>query len=126
MKIEFRKVPFTPKEFSNILNSVKLEGTFCRMSPTLAKVEATLVGTTTVDCCRCGDEYTINVDENLEFLLSNKVYEDEAELEDLVIEVENDMIDFDEIIESEISSIRSDYHICNVCLQNKDSIEKEY
>jgi len=126
MQIEFRKVPFTPKEFSLELDSVKLEGTFCKMSPTLAKVEATLVGPTAVDCCRCGAEYTIDLNENLEFLLSNKVYEDESELENLVIEIENDMIDFNEIIESEISSIRSDYHICALCLENKDSIEKEY
>ncbi|RXJ82350.1 hypothetical protein [Arcobacter sp. F2176] len=126
MQIEFRKVPFTPKEFSLELDSVKLEGTFCKMSPTLAKVEATLAGPTAVDCCRCGAEYTIELNENLEFLLSNKVYEDESELENLVIEIENDMIDFNEIIESEISSIRSDYHICALCLENKDSIEKEY
>ncbi|WP_428024170.1 hypothetical protein [Arcobacter sp.] len=126
MQIEFRKVPFTPKEFSTILDSVKLEGTFCKMSPTLAKVEATLVGSTTVECCRCGDEYTVNVNENLDFLLSNTVYEDESLLEDLVIEIENDIIDFDEIIESEISSIKSDYHICKVCLENKEDIEKEY
>ncbi len=126
MQIEFRKVPFTPKEFTTELDSVKLEGTFCKMSPTLAKVEATLVGSTSVDCCRCGIEYTIDLNENLEFLLSNRVYEDESELENLVIEIENDMIDFNEIIESEISSIRSDYHICALCLENKDSIEKEY
>jgi hypothetical protein len=126
MKIEFRKVLFTEKEFTCELDSVKLEGTFCKISPTLAKVKATLVGSTSVDCCRCGDEYTINVNENLKFLLSNKVYEDESLLEDLVIEIENDIIDFDEIIESEISSIRSDYHICSSCLNNKENIEKEY
>lgn len=126
MQIEFRKVPFTAKDFTVELDSVKLEGTFCKMSPTLAKVEATLVGPTPVDCCRCGVEYTIELNENLEFLLSNRVYEDESELENLVIEIENDMIDFNEIIESEISSIRSDYHICTLCSENKDSIEKEY
>jgi uncharacterized metal-binding protein YceD (DUF177 family) len=126
MQIEFRKVPFTAKEFNVELNSVKLEGTFCKMSPTLAKVQATLVGPISVDCCRCGVEYTIELNEELDFLLSNRVYEDESELENLVIEIENDIIDFDEIIESEISSIRSDYHICTLCLENKDSIEKEY
>ncbi|WP_419765950.1 MAG: hypothetical protein ACNI28_04640 [Arcobacter sp.] len=126
MQIEFRKVPFTAKEFTAELDSVKLEGTFCKISPTLAKVEATLVGSASVDCCRCGVEYTIELNENLEFLLSDRVYKDDSELENLVIEIENDMIDFDEIIESEISSIRSDYHICTLCLDNKDSIEKEY
>lgn len=126
MQIEFRKVPFTAKEFIAELDSVKLEGTFCKMSPTLAKVEATLAGPASVDCCRCGLEYTIELNENLEFLLSNRVYEDDSELENLVIEIENDIIDFDELIESEISSIRSDYHICALCLNNKDDIEKEY
>ncbi len=126
MQIEFRKVPFTAKEFITELDSVKLEGTFCKMSPTLTKVEATLVGPTSVDCCRCGVEYTIELNENLEFLLSNRVYEDDSELENLVIEIENDIIDFDELIESEISSIRSDYHTCALCLDNKDNIEKEY
>lgn len=32
----------------------------------------------------------------------------------LVIEIENSLIDFDEIIESELNSIKSDYHICKL------------
>ena len=125
MKIEFKKVPFTQKDFENISNSVKLEGTFCKMSSTLAKVQGTLAGITSVECCRCGVDYPFEVDENLTFLLSDGVYNN-TESDDLVFEIENSTIDFDEIIESEISSIKSDYHICEDCLKNKDSIEKEY
>ena len=125
MKIEFKKLPFTEKEFSNEFDSVKLEGTFCKISATLAKVKSTLVGNTVVECCRCGKDYAIKIDEELDFLLSDGVYEND-ELEELVFEVENSTIDFDQICESELTSIKSDYHICDKCLKNENNIEKEY
>ena len=125
MKIEFRKVPFTEKEFSTSLDSVNLEGTFCKISSLLIKVDAKLTGNTTVTCCRCGEEETISLDEKLDFLLSDGLYNDEHN-EELVIEVENNTIDFDDIIESEVSSIKSDYHICQTCLQDNSNFEKEF
>jgi hypothetical protein len=125
MKIEFKKLPFTAKEFACEYDSVKLEGSFCKISPSLAKVDSTLAGTTSVECCRCGLEYTINIEENFMFLLSDGVYKNQEE-EDLVLEVENHIVDFDEIIYSELSSIKSDYHVCADCLNNNQDIEQEY
>ena len=125
MKIEFRKVPQTTKELVVEYNSVKIEGTFCKISQSLVKVDAVLLGNTDIDCCRCGISEIIEVDEELHLLLSDGVYnKDESEY--LVIEVENNLIDFDEIIESELNSIKSDYHICNDCLQLGDNFEKEF
>ena len=125
MKIEFRKVPQTPKELEVEYNSVKIEGTFCKISQSLVKVDAVLLGNTDIDCCRCGISEIIEVDEELHLLLSDGVYnKDESEY--LVIEVENNLIDFDEIIESELNSIKSDYHICKNCLQLGDNFEKEF
>ncbi|MFA9238789.1 MAG: hypothetical protein ACEQSQ_02720 [Candidatus Paceibacteria bacterium] len=106
-------------------NSVKIEGTFCKISQSLVKVDAVLKGSTDIDCCRCGITEVIEVDEELHLLLSDGVYKkDESEY--LVIEVENGLIDFNEIIESELNSIKSDYHICNNCLQLGDNFEKEF
>ena len=125
MKIEFRKVPQTPKELEVEYNSVKIEGTFCKISQSLVKVDAVLLGNTDIDCCRCGITEVIEVDEELHLLLSDGVYnKDESEY--LVIEIENNLIDFDEIIESELNSIKSDYHICKDCLQLGDNFEKEF
>ncbi len=125
MKIEFRKAPQTPKELEIEYNSVKIEGTFCKISQSLVKVDAVLLGNTDIDCCRCGISEIIEVDEELHLLLSDGVYnKDESEY--LVIEVENNLIDFDEIIESELNSIKSDYHICKNCLQLGDNFEKEF
>jgi hypothetical protein len=125
MKIEFRKAPQTPKELEIEYNSVKIEGTFCKISQSLVKVDAVLLGNTDIDCCRCGITEIIEVNEELHLLLSDGVYnKDESEY--LVIEVENNLIDFDEIIESELNSIKSDYHICKDCLQLGDNFEKEF
>jgi hypothetical protein len=125
MKIEFRKAPQTPKELEVEYNSVKIEGTFCKISQSLVKVDAVLLGNTDIDCCRCGITEVIEVNEELHLLLSDGVYnKDESEY--LVIEVENNLIDFDEIIESELNSIKSDYHMCKDCLQLGDNFEKEF
>ncbi len=125
MKIEFRKAPHTAKDFSTSVASVKLEGTFCKISSLLIQVKANLTGTTQVDCCRCGNEETITLNEKLSFLLSDGVYSDK-ESQDLVIEVENNTINFDEIIESEVASLTSDYHICQECSQDNSNFEKEF
>jgi uncharacterized metal-binding protein YceD (DUF177 family) len=122
MKIEFRKVPFTPKEFKTESNSVKIEGTFCKISPSLVKIDSKLTGNTTVNCIRCGEEDTITLNENMNFLLSDGIYKSDSHNDE---EIDDNIIDFDEIIESEISSIYTDYHICSNCADS-DFIEKEY
>ena len=125
MKIEFRKVPQTTKELVVDYNSVKIEGTFCKISQSLVKVDAVLLGNTDIDCCRCGIAEVIEVDEELHLLLSDGVYKkDESDY--LVIEIEDSLINFEDIIESELNSIRSDYHICDDCLQLGDNFEKEF
>ena len=125
MKIEFRKVPQINKELEFNYNSVKIEGTFCRISQSLVKIDAVLKGSTDIDCCRCVVTEEIEVDEELHLLLSDGIYKND-ESEYLVIEVENSLIDFDEIIQSELNSIKSDYHLCDECTQLGDNFEKEF
>ena len=125
MKIEFKKAPQTTKELEYISDSVRIEGTFCKISQSLVKIDAVLKGSTDIDCCRCGITEEIEVDEELHLLISDGIYKND-ESEYLVIEVENSLIDFDEIIESELNSIKSDYHICENCLQYGDNFEKEF
>ena len=124
MKIEFKKVPTTKKELETSFNSVKIEGTFCRISSSLVKIEANLKGIIDIDCSRCGSSEPFSLDEQLKLLLSDGVYKGDDE-EFLVIEIENSLIDFDEIIESELNSIKSDYHICKNCLEDNQLFEKE-
>ena len=125
MKIEFKKIPQEKKEFNTSLNSVKIEGTFCRISSSLVKIEANLIGNIEIDCSRCGALETLNINEDLKLLLSDGVFKGNED-EFLVIEIENSLIDFDEIIQSELNSIKSDYHLCDECTQLGDNFEKEF
>lgn len=126
MKIEFKKVPQTPKTFSAEYDSVKIEGTFCKISQSLVKIDSIIRGETSIQCSRCGEDDTITLEDEFNFLISDGIFKnDSSESEDLIIEVDNHIIDFDKIIQSEISSIRSDYYICKNCI-NVDFVEKEY
>lgn len=124
MKIEFKKVPQTEKEFETEFNSVKLEGTFCKISPSLVKISAKMFGPTQIQCCRCGKTEEQTLDEELDFLLSDGIFNKESD--DLVIEIENNTIDFDEIIQNEIASVQSDYHFCDECANSTEAYEQEF
>jgi hypothetical protein len=113
MKIEFRKIPLNSSEFEIISNSVKFLGTFSKMSSKLAKINANLNGQCDVDCCKCGDNIVVNLDEKIDFLVSDGIYEsvqnDDEEF--VIIEVQDHILDFDEVLHSEIESLKSEYHV---------------
>ncbi|MBS9782352.1 MAG: hypothetical protein KGV43_00955 [Arcobacter sp.] len=124
MKIEIKKVPSSKKEFKALFNSAKIEGTFSKISASLVNIDARLKGFTTIICNRCGNEHKLNLDEEAKFLISDGIYKDNHN-DDVVIEVKDGIIDFDEIIESELESIKSDYYLCEQCSQD-DNFEKEF
>jgi acetyl-CoA carboxylase beta subunit len=119
MKIEFRKVPQKSKEFIYELDSVKFCGTLDRMSSKLLKIESNLEGDIEVICCKCGNNFNITTKEKVKLLVSDGIYkssDNEHNLEMVVIET-NEVIDFENIVQSEVESIKSDYHICDSCLK---------
>jgi uncharacterized metal-binding protein YceD (DUF177 family) len=125
MKIEFRKIPLTSSEFEIDSNSVKFSGTFCKISSKLAKIDGKIEGELDVDCCKCGQSLSITLDETTTFLVSDGVYSSEDE-EYIVIDVDNHFLVFDEILKSELDSLKSEYYICNTCKKNNDFVEIEY
>ena len=127
MKIEFRKIPLLSTEFEISSNSVKFLGTFSKISSKLAKINSTLSGNYDVDCCKCGITFDVPVDSDIEFLLSDGIYSSEHNDEELVIiEVEDHFLDFNEVLHSELESLRSEYHVCDNCKINDDFVELEY
>ncbi len=128
MKIEFRKVPQAPKDFFCEFDSVKFLGTFCKISSKLVNIKSTFDGIVNVECCKCGVNFTIPFKEEINFLVSDGVYSsnDERDLDKIIIEIDNNFIDFEEILQSEIESLRSDYHICDNCSEDNSTIEIEY
>ena len=127
MKIEFRKIPLQETEFEISSNSVKFLGTFSKISSKLAKINSNLSGNYDVDCCKCGITFDVPVDSDIEFLLSDGIYSSESNDEELVIiEVEDHFLDINEVLHSELESLRSEYHVCDNCKTNDDLVEIEY
>jgi uncharacterized metal-binding protein YceD (DUF177 family) len=123
MKIEFRKVPLQPKEFEFEDNSVKILGTFCKISQRLVECDAKIKGVIKTSCYKCGSDFDYNCDEDVNFLVSNGITNIENEdknLDQIIVEIEDGFIDFKEILDSEIESIKSEYYTCHNC--NEDSI----
>lgn len=126
MEIEFRKIPLKLSEFETDSNSVKFSGTFSKISSKLAKIDGIIKGNLEVDCCKCGQTFNISADDEQNFLVSDGVYSSENEEDFVVIEVENHILDFDEILQSELESLKSEYYICDTCKKNNDYVEIEY
>lgn len=123
MVIEFRKVAQTSKSFEDQVDSVKIEGTFCRISSRLVEIDSKLHGEIDVDCSRCGDTFATDFEDEIEFLISDGLYKDDESLKNLdkvIIEVDNHMIDFEDIIKSELESFKLDYHVCDKCLNTQE------
>ena len=128
MKIEFRKVPLQETEFEVSSNSVKFLGTFSKISSKLAKIDSKISGNYNVDCCKCGKTFEIFLDEKIKFLLSDGIYssENNNDEEYVIVEIEKHILDFDEILHSELESLNSEYHICDNCKTNDKFVEIEY
>jgi hypothetical protein len=126
MKIEFRKAPLQQSKFEFEQNSVKFLGTFSKISSKIVKLDANISGECQVDCCKCGQSFSKHIDEKLECLLSDGIYSSNIDEELVIIEVEDHIIDFSNILNSELESFKSDYHICDDCQNSNDLIELEY
>jgi len=127
VKIEFRKIPLQESEFEIDSNSVKFLGTFSKISSKLARIDSKIFGTCDVDCCKCGVTFNIPVDLEIKFLLSDGIYSSGNDDEEyVIIEVEEHILNFNEILHSELESLKSEYHVCDACQNNNELVEIEY
>jgi len=114
MRIPFRRIGSDPQTFALEKGGIKMEGTLRQYRPSLVLMEAKIGGSMEVDCFRCGDSFDIIPDEQICFLISEGVFRGQDETYD-VVEMHEGVIDLDEVLESEIALIGSDYHACGRC-----------
>ncbi len=114
MKIAFKKVGFNKKDITIKSDRLSLHGSIRRGEDGLVAMDATLDGTTEVECIRCGEIFTKVVDEKLSLKFSDGCYKGFDEEAD-VIEFYDGVIDFDEVVKTEAESIKLDYHLCPKC-----------
>lgn len=115
MKIELKKITATPKSVSLESEGVILSGEIKRISPKLYEFKAHLGGEITLICDHSGEEYQKPLDEDLVLYISNGVWDSQSQSDLMtefdVIEFFDGFIDFEYILQSEINSIKMDYHI---------------
>jgi hypothetical protein len=124
MKIAFSKLPRNKNKFELNSNSVKFLGTFSKISETIAKINSKIIGNYKVECCKCASIIQKEINQEIIYTLSDSAIslKDEKENE-TIIEIYNHIVDFEDILNSELESIKSDYYICNVCDTNDQFVD---
>ena len=124
MIFAFDKVGTSPRPFSLEHQRVRLEGTLYKKSPHRVKLDATLRGTISLDCDRCGHPYNRDLDEHLIFQISDEVVQDKDNLD--IIEFLDGRMDLLFLLESEINALEGDYHFCPQCEAEDTPLEMEF
>ncbi|MBN2823836.1 MAG: hypothetical protein JXQ76_00815 [Campylobacterales bacterium] len=118
MKILFDKVGSNAKEFEYQKDAIILKGSLSKKSHHEVHLEANLSGDITLDCIRCGVSYLHRLDNGLDLILSDKVVETQDNLD--IIEFLDGVINIEDIVDSEINSLESEYNYCSACTNSQE------
>lgn len=114
MKIFFQKITDQPKSFSLQKGDLLFKGNVKRVDRDLYKIVSSIEGSILVTCCRTGEEFFREIEENLTLYISNGIWDIQSQDKSNgldVIEFFEGFIDFEYILQSEISSIQMQYHV---------------
>ena len=115
MKVTLRKVTKTPLDFEVHSKEITFKGYLEYDSGKLILLKADLTGLLEKPCDICAEEFKISVDEKIEFFISDGIYEGDNNIELDVVESFDGIADIEELLNSEIELIKSDYHSCDNC-----------
>lgn len=116
MKILLRKVGKTPIDFEVKSDEITFKGYLQYDTDKLILLNAKLSGKIKTECDVCAKDFMLEVDENIEFFISEGVYHNNKEDSFLeVVEVYNSTLDLEELLASEVELLKNDYHICQEC-----------
>lgn len=115
MKIPFRKVTKTPLDFEIKSEQITFKGYLQYDSGKLVLLKATLSGSLEVNCDICAKSFEFPIDDDIEFFISDGIYKSSEDSLLDVVESLDSFIDLEEILNSEVELIKSDYFICPEC-----------
>jgi len=118
MKIKLIKVSKTPSDFEIKTDKITFKGFIQYDSDKLFRLNAEIKGSVAVICDVCAEDYNMNVNEKVDFFISNGLYESSNESLVDVVEAMDGEADLDEILVSELELIKSDYNTCPKCREN--------
>jgi uncharacterized metal-binding protein YceD (DUF177 family) len=113
VQILFKKILHNEISFETKLEDIRFYGKAQKHSKDLVLCQGKIEGRFLHTCDRCGEEFELEIDEEIELFASDGIYEKEDSLD--IIEFENGILDFDTLLHSEIEAYKSDYHYCKNC-----------
>jgi hypothetical protein len=126
LKISLIKVGKTPLDFEVTSDEITFKGFLQYDANKLILLKARLNGVIDVDCDVCADEFKLEVDEDIEFFISDGIYTKNEETLLDVVESLSSTLDLKELMNSEIELIKSDYKSCENCKTNNASYEETF
>jgi uncharacterized metal-binding protein YceD (DUF177 family) len=115
LKVALRKIRQTPLDFELKSSEITFKGYLQYHSGKLILLKANLTGFIEKPCDICAEEFKLPVDEEVEFFISEGIYEDDGNVDLDVVESFDDTVDVSELFDAEIELIKSDYHSCESC-----------
>ena len=104
----------TPLDFKVKSNEITFKGYLEYHLGKLILLKADLTGSVDTQCSKCGEDFNLSLDEKIEFFISDGLYDgDDIDID--VVESFNSLADINELLNSEIELIKSDYHSCENC-----------
>ena len=124
MKILFDKIGHTQKLFDHEIDGIVTSGSLVKSSYHRVLLQGDMRGRVELTCNSCGVAIGQDISIPLRLTISDQIIEDKDDLD--IIEFLNGEIDISFIIESEINSLKSDYHYCTQCDSSDELFEMEF
>ena len=115
MKVVLRRVTKTPLDFEIKSGEITFKGYLEYHKGKLILLKAKITGFIQNDCDICAEEFKMPLDEDIEFFISDGIFEDDDSVNLDVVESFSGEVEIEELLHSEIELIRSDYHSCDEC-----------
>lgn len=112
MRIQAKKISATPKPFELCAQGLCFKGEIFAKEKGLFCIDASLKGQIELICDRSGEEFLQEIDEKLVLYIADGFWDIQSQRFDAldVIECFDGFVDLDSILQSEIESIKLDYH----------------
>ncbi|GAB6045326.1 hypothetical protein JCM11957_09240 [Caminibacter profundus] len=92
--------------------NLTLEGESIKNKDGSILINANLKGKVLVECVKCLQEFEKEINENVKFKIVKPPYDGFDEEYDII---EQEVYNLEEILKSEVESIKNDYNICESC-----------
>jgi uncharacterized metal-binding protein YceD (DUF177 family) len=121
--IPFKHLSSTPLDFEVCVDKTFFKGTLTHKKGKIGQLNGTITGTISLPCDICADDIEKTLNEEVSFYISDGIVsENEDDLD--IVEITTPMINIEELLNSELELIRSDYFCCPKC-ESKE-LNQEY